>query len=85
MSVYNINVRTASHIADTHQVEKTDLTELRVEMARFVGEMLKDHADLIWADEDWQVDVTDASGLILYVIHVSASATAATQGSLPRG
>jgi hypothetical protein len=80
---YNINVRTASHIADTASVEKPNLNEVRLEMARFVGELLRDHADLIWKDQEWQVDVTDASGLILYVIRLSASDTAATQGTLP--
>jgi hypothetical protein len=58
-----------------------DLMALRIEMARFVGELLRDHAELIWADEDWQVDVTDGAGLILYVIHVSAMKTSATSGA----
>jgi hypothetical protein len=53
-------------------------------MACFVGELLKDHADLIWADQDWQIDVTNDEGLILYVIHISASETSATIGSVPR-
>lgn len=75
---YNINVRTDSHIATTVAIEKDSHTDLRMEMARFVGELLKDHADLIWADEDWQVDVSDESGLILYVLQVIASKTAAT-------
>lgn len=78
MPHYNINLRTASSIADSWPVERDDLTALRVELARFVGEMLKDHAHQIWADEDWRVDVTDEKGLILYVMHVSASDTAAT-------
>jgi hypothetical protein len=83
MSVYHINVRTESHIAVSLPVERDDLTGLRREMARFVGELLKDHADLIWSDQDWRVDVTDQSGLILYVLQISAMETAATQGSLP--
>jgi hypothetical protein len=31
MPAYNINIRTASHIADTLTVEKDDLTALRLE------------------------------------------------------
>jgi hypothetical protein len=85
MPKYNINVRTASHIADTTAIERPTLDELRLEMARFVGELLKDHAELIWEDQDWQVDVSDEAGLILYVLNVSASETAATTGSLSRG
>jgi hypothetical protein len=83
MPSYKINVRTASHIADTLAVEKANLNEVRVEMARFVGELLKDHADLIWKDQEWQVNVSDASGLILYVLRLTASDTAATRGTLP--
>jgi hypothetical protein len=52
-------------------------------MARFVGELLKDHAELIWADQDWQIDVTNDEGLILYVLHISATETPATIGTIP--
>ena len=40
---------------------------------------MKDHAEQIWVDEDWRVDVTDERGLILYVMEISASETAATK------
>jgi hypothetical protein len=83
--MYHINIRTQSHIASTADFEAQNLTELRVEMARFVGEVLKDHAELLWIDETWQVDVSNAEGLILDVIHLSASETSATIGSVPRG
>jgi hypothetical protein len=78
---YSINIRTESHIADSLVVEKDDVTALRLELARFVGELLKDHAELIWVDEDWQIDVTDQAGLILYVMHISAAQTPATMGN----
>jgi hypothetical protein len=84
MPIYHINIRTQSHIADTLDVERASLTALRIEMARFVGELLKDHAELIWADQEWRIDVTDDACLILYVINISASDTAATAGTLPR-
>jgi hypothetical protein len=81
MPAYHINIRTESHIADSVDVEMESLKDLRLELARFVGELLKDHAELIWADQDWQVDITDASGLILYVVHISAMETPATASS----
>jgi hypothetical protein len=84
MAMYHINVRTESHIASTVDFERGSLNELRLEMAQFVGELLKDHAEQIWVDEDWQVDVTNDDGLILYVINVSASEAASTIGSVPR-
>lgn len=84
MSVYRINLRTDSHIEDVAEFEADSLTDLRIEMARFVGETLKDHAEQFWRDQAWQIDVTDANGLILYVIHVDAAETAATTGSVAR-
>jgi hypothetical protein len=53
-------------------VDSGDLTALPIEVARFVGDLLKEHAGQIWADEDWRVDVTDEKSLILYVMHISA-------------
>ena len=32
----------------------THLAALRIEVAKFVGALLKDHAEQIWADEDWR-------------------------------
>jgi hypothetical protein len=60
------------------QIERDDLTAVRVELATFVGELLKDHAEEIWVDEDCRVDVTDQTGLILYSIQISATDSAAT-------
>ena len=65
MPKFNIELRTENRVWETLLVEKSDHTELRIEVAQFVGELLKDHAGQIWADEDWRVDVTDERGLIL--------------------
>ena len=40
--------------------------------------MLHEHAAQIWEDQDWRVDVTDEAGLIIFVMHISATNTAAT-------
>jgi hypothetical protein len=65
MPRYHINIRTESYIAQTLDVEGDDHTALRIELARFVGELLRDLAEVIWVDEDWQIDVSDDDGLIL--------------------
>ena len=79
MPQYRINLRTESHISDTLVVEQPDETALRTEVAKFVGETLRDHAQQIWADEDWRVDVADERGLILFVLQVTAYDTAASR------
>lgn len=85
MTRYNIQLRTESHVPTAVEVEREDLTALRIEMAQFVGELLEDHASQIWVDEDWRVDVTDESGLILYVMQITATETPATMNSTGRG
>ena len=81
MAKYHIEVRTESTVRGTHSIELEDLTALRLEMARFVGELLQVHAREIWVDEDWQVDVTDNSRLILFTMSISARNTPVTQGN----
>ncbi len=85
MPKFHIALRTESTVSDTLDIERDNLTDLRVELARFVGEMLKDHANQIWVDEDWRVDVTDENGLILYVMHVSANEAPAAAKASPSG
>jgi hypothetical protein len=75
---FNIELRTRTHVKETLALERNDLRSLRVEVASFVGELLRDHAEQIWTDEDWQVEATDEHGLILFTISVFASDTAAT-------
>jgi hypothetical protein len=33
----------------------------------------------IWVDEDWRVDVSDETGLILFILHISAVNAPAAQ------
>ncbi len=53
----------------------------RIEAALRIGKLLHDHAEKLWVDEDWQMDVTDETGLILFVINVAAMSSAATTNS----
>jgi hypothetical protein len=73
MPRYNIELRNAERVWDTIQVERDDLAALRIEVAQFVGEVLKDHAELIRKDQEWRVDATDEDGLILFVLHLFAT------------
>lgn len=81
MSKYYIGLRSKTHLNDTLVVEREDLTALRTELACFVGELLADHAEVIWKDEDWRVDVADEAGLIMFVIEIQARDTAASMPS----
>ena len=80
MARYHFQVRTESHVALTESAELGNMNEARIEAARRIGSLLNEHAQQIWADEDWRMDVTDETGLILFTIHVSAMEAAATLG-----
>lgn len=76
--IFHYQVRTETHVLLTEVVQLEHLDAARVEASRRVGRLLLEHAGQIWVDEEWQMDVTDEAGLILFVIHISAMLTAAT-------
>jgi hypothetical protein len=78
MSKFYFAVRTDTHVLHADSVELQGTEEARVEAAKRVGDLLREHAAELWADEDWQMDVTNKAGLILFVINVSAHRTSAT-------
>jgi hypothetical protein len=72
MPFYNFQVRTETHVMLTEGAELSDVSAARVEAARRIGALLTEHAGQIWVDQDWQMDVTDQAGLILYMINIAA-------------
>ncbi|MDX6806282.1 DUF6894 family protein [Terrihabitans rhizophilus] len=78
MPLFHFQVRTDSHVFVTEPMELADTTLARIEAAKRSGDLLREHAEQIWTDENWQVDITDAAGLILFVLHISAHRTSAT-------
>lgn len=78
MPYYNFEVCTPSHVMLTQGADLPDSTAARVEAAKRIGELLTVHANQLWVDQDWQIDVTDERGLILYVIYVTANRSPAT-------
>jgi hypothetical protein len=78
--LFHFQVRTVTHVMLTEAAELVGTEEARVEAARRIGELLKQHANELWTDGEWQMDVTDGRGLILFVIQISAVRTAATSG-----
>jgi DNA-binding transcriptional regulator/RsmH inhibitor MraZ len=79
MPQYNIELRTQHRVWETLAIEMETMTDARIEVARFVGELLKDHAREVWTDEDWRVDVTDEAGMILFVMHLFVTNVAAME------
>ena len=74
---YHFEVRTETHVMLSEVLDLPKHEDVRIEASRRVGELLKQHAGQLWEDQNWQMDVTDDVGLILFVIHVSAMRSAA--------
>ena len=81
MSLYHFEVRTPTHVMFTQGVELPSDTAARIEAARRIGVLLNDHAGQIWVDQEWQMEITDDTGLILYVITVFTQRSAATRSN----
>jgi hypothetical protein len=75
---FHFQVRTGTHVMLTEAGDFSNSDEARVEAAKRIGLLLHEHAGNLWVDEDWQMDVTDERGLILFVINVSAMRSSAT-------
>jgi hypothetical protein len=78
---FHFQVRTGTHVMITEFADLGGTREARVEAAKRIGVLLTAHADKLWVDEDWQMDVTDDAGLILFVINVTAMESSATSRS----
>ena len=81
MTTYHFQLRTDSHVSLSEVAQLEGLEAARIEAARRIGVLLNEHAQQIWVDEEWQMDVTDQTGLILFTIHVSTQESPAIQGS----
>ncbi len=68
MPRYHFEVRTPTHVMHTEGAELSDHTTARIEAARRIGLLLNEHAGQVWVDQEWQMEITDEAGLILYVI-----------------
>jgi hypothetical protein len=69
---FHFQVRTDTHVMLTEVSELRDSNEARLDAAKRIGQLLQQHAGNLWADESWQMDVTNDQGLVLFVIFVQA-------------
>lgn len=69
---------------DEEGVELATLAEARREAVRVLGGMLRDQPDDIWTDGGLKLTVADEDNLLLFVLEVSATASAAGGADLRR-
>ena len=75
MPRYFFNVHDGRNMPDPNGTELPDPGAARQEAIRFAGRLLDEDADRIGLGEDWQMEVTDERGLLLFRLdfHVTAA------------
>lgn len=63
---YHFNVHDGVRLRDEEGAELPDWRAARLEAIHRAGEILRDDAQRIAVGEDWRIEVTDSSGLILF-------------------
>jgi hypothetical protein len=64
------NLAGAVYDPDVAGLEVETIADARVLAARYIGEVIRDKPDLVWAGEEVRVEVTDARQLVLFTIVV---------------
>lgn len=64
------NLAGAAYDADVEGTEMATLGDARIEAARYIGEVIRDRPNLVWAGEEVRVEVTDEHQLVLFTIIV---------------
>jgi hypothetical protein len=73
MPRFHFNVRDGSDLPDTDGTELPDLRTARHEAVKLAGRLLLDEPETFWGGADWRVEVTDATGLILFGLDFTAT------------
>lgn len=68
MPRYHFNIHDGDDLPDIDGIELRDLAAARVEAVRLSGDCLRDHAHRFWDGDEWQMEVTDHRGLILFTL-----------------
>ena len=81
---YFFNEFDGAYKADDAGLELPSLDDARLEAVRYAGEVMRDHPTLIWKGDDFRVEVTDESQLMLFTVIVVAVDAPAGGRSLNR-
>ena len=72
MPQFRFHVRDGVRIADRYNDDLPDLRSARLAAVRLTEELLLEHCDASWIDEDWKIVVTDERNIAVFVLQISA-------------
>ena len=55
---------------DDQGTDFATINEARLEAVRYAGEVMRDHPTLVWEGEDFRIQVTDDTKLLLFTVIV---------------
>lgn len=84
MTLFFFHTQTDIRGTDTEGTEFPGYIEARREAIRTCGQMMQDAPEIFWGSRPWSVSVTDATGLILWEIHLDGQASAASMALEPK-
>lgn len=70
MPRYFFNEMGGTYKKDDDGLEFASLADARLEAVRYLGEVLRDQPDVVWAGEDFRVEVTDANEFVMFTAMV---------------
>ena len=73
MPLYYFHTQDGRCIRDDEGIELPNDDAARNEASVVLGELVKEDPEMVWRDHNFSVTVTDATGLILYVLDLTAS------------
>ena len=77
MPRYHFNVYDGVSLPDDDGTELADIQAARQEAIRFAGRIIADEAHTLALSEDWRMEVTDNSGILLFRLDVVVTASEA--------
>ena len=83
MPRFHFNVHDGADLPDRTGTELADWQDARLEAIRLAGAILREDARRIALGEDWRMEVTDETGLMLFRLDFTVMETAATMRSGP--
>jgi hypothetical protein len=84
MPRFYFHTETDVRMTDHEGMELEGFVDARKEAIRTCGQMMRDAPEVFWGSRPWNVSVTDAGGLILWVIYVDGVTSAAAQSFEPK-
>ena len=73
MPRYFFNVYDGYSKLDTDGTELSDIYTAQHEAIRLSGELLREEGGKFWNNNEWRLEVTDASGVVLFILRFSAT------------